>query len=175
MAGAKETKRQQDWTGIGERDKKRGGEGWREEGWTTGQEARAQAVETAQGLTETELFELQAVFTTGLSSLSLEAFKNSWGGNHGQSESNSGLIDPNREMVSRKWEPEGTWPRNVPGSPCPVPPPGFYRSPGERFRLPTFLWTENLIWTLREGWVKKQLRVWVQISVTVLYYLKKVT
>lgn len=32
MAGAKETKRQQDWTGIGERDKKRGGEGWREEG-----------------------------------------------------------------------------------------------------------------------------------------------
>ena len=59
-------------------------------------------METAQRLTETELCELQAVSTTGLSSLSLEAFKNSWGGNHGQSESTSGLIDPNREMVSRK-------------------------------------------------------------------------
>lgn len=98
--GWQEVKKQKD-SSIGQELERETRKGWgrMERG---GQEDRAQAVETAQGLTETELFTLQAVSTTGLSILSLQAFKNSWGGNHGQSESTSGLIDPNREMVSRK-------------------------------------------------------------------------
>ena len=132
----------EDETGVG------GGEGWREEGWATGEEARAQAVETAQGLMETELFKtkLQVVSTTGLYCKSyLWKPSNLWVEITGSLSPLLGWYSPRQGDHEQKMRARGNleW-RNAPCTPCPVPPLGFYRNPGEGFRLSTCLWKDEI-------------------------------